>query len=103
MGHSVLVFRREPRSRGRVRELLDVGVAIVVISWAAIATLQDWEEWVDVALGVWLAASPLVLAYADKQALAWNAMLVGAVVIVIAIWARYSRPSYALRERRRAS
>ena len=69
-----------------------VGAAIVVISWAAITTLQDWEEWVDVALGIWLTGSPFVLGFANSTAITWNALTAGAAVVVIAIWARYSRP-----------
>ena len=69
-----------------------VGVAVVVISWAAIATLQDWEEWVDVALGVWLASSPWVLGYTNATALTWNATIVGAMLVLVSIWSRYARP-----------
>jgi hypothetical protein len=69
-----------------------VGLAIVAISWAAITTLENWEEWVNVALGTWLAISPFVLGYAANVAFLWSAILSGAALVVVEIWSRYSRP-----------
>jgi hypothetical protein len=69
-----------------------VGLAIVAISWAAITTLENWEEWVNVALGTWLGISPFVLGYAANVAFLWSAILSGAALVVVEIWSRYSRP-----------
>lgn len=40
-----------------------VGVAIVLLSSVAIAHLEPWEEWLQVALGLWLIISSWVLDY----------------------------------------
>jgi hypothetical protein len=72
-----------------------VGVAIVVLAWLAITTLQGWEEWVDGALGLWLAVSPFVLAYTYATAFTWNAVVSGAAVVLVSIWSRYARPDIA--------
>jgi len=39
------------------------GVAIGLASIAAIVTMKQWEEWVSLVFGIWLAISPWVLGY----------------------------------------
>jgi membrane protein YdbS with pleckstrin-like domain len=49
-----------------------------------------WQDVVNLVLGIWLAVSPYVLGYADQATPAWNAYVVGVVILVIAaaaIWA----------------
>jgi len=44
---------------------------------------KHWPDWLDLALGVWLCASPWVLQFADGDMLATqNAFLVGVLLIV---------------------
>lgn len=40
-----------------------VGTAIVVLSAFAIAHLEPWEEWLNIALGIWLIVSSWLLEY----------------------------------------
>ena len=63
-----------------------VGLAIAVVGIAALAAYQIWEEWVDAVLGVWLIASPWVLGFTSMTALTWNAVIMGAVVVVLSGW-----------------
>lgn len=57
--------------------------------------LQDrfttaWQDVVNLVLGAWLIVSPFALNYADAATPAWNAHLVGVVVVALAaaaIWA----------------
>ena len=70
-----------------------VGFAIAVAGLAAVAAYQIWEEWADIVLGVWLALSPLVLGFASLTALTWNAMIMGAVVVILSAAALYTDPS----------
>lgn len=47
---------------------------------------RHWEDWLGLALGVWLCASPWVLQFADGDMLATqNAFLVGILLIVTEI------------------
>jgi hypothetical protein len=49
-----------------------------------------WQDAVNLVLGIWLAVSPFALAYADQATPAWNAHVVGIVIVVLAaaaIWA----------------
>ncbi|CAM3398256.1 SPW repeat-containing protein [Bordetella sputigena] len=61
-----------------------VGVVIVAIGLAALASYQLWEEWVEVALGIWLVIAPWILGFPAVKAFAWSSIVVGIVVIAMA-------------------
>lgn len=63
------------------------GAAIVVVGVAALADYKLWEEWVDLALGAWLIISPWVIGFSGMTALAWNAVIAGAIVVILSAWA----------------
>jgi hypothetical protein len=44
-------------------------------------TLQ-WEDWMGVALGAWMLASPWVLGYSDVTAAVMNALVVGVILVL---------------------
>jgi ABC-type molybdate transport system permease subunit len=56
------------------------GAAVFVLSWAALAQGERWEEWVNMLLGVWLVISPFVLGFYRGQGEAWNHFIVGMLV-----------------------
>lgn len=66
-----------------------VGVAIAVLSLVALYAFNAWEEWLNVALGVWLLVSPWLMGYSASTALRWNAVVAGVLVVVFAAWALY--------------
>jgi hypothetical protein len=44
-----------------------------------------WQDFPDMLLGVWIAASPWVLGFADEYPWAtWNAVIIGGVILVLA-------------------
>ena len=43
-----------------------------------------WQDWVELALGIWLAISPWVLGFQDMAFATWNAVLLGLAIIVFA-------------------
>ena len=55
------------------------GALIAVVSVAAITAFSQWEEWLNLALGIWLAAAPWLLGYAHSRAMHVS---VGAGIIV---------------------
>jgi hypothetical protein len=63
-----------------------VGIVIAVAAAAAIMAFQQWEEWVNVALAVWLIVSPFVLGYAALETVLWNQIVVGVLVGGLALW-----------------
>ena len=68
---------------------------IATMSTAAIAVFSDWEEWLNLLLGIWLVLAPWVLGFAHTRAMH---MSIGAGVVVaylasLHLWlAHYSDP-----------
>jgi hypothetical protein len=63
-----------------------VAVVIAVLSIAALARAEPWEEWVNILAGIWLFISPWVLKFSGNRHALWNALIVGALVIIFAAW-----------------
>lgn len=42
----------------------------------------QWEDWMGIALGAWMLASPWVLGYADNSAAVMNALVLGAILVL---------------------
>jgi SPW repeat-containing protein len=64
-----------------------VGIAVAALAVAAIFAFRAWEEWTNIALGVWLLVSPWVLGFSSSAFLMWNAVIAGALIVVLAGWA----------------
>jgi hypothetical protein len=60
------------------------GLAIVVLAIAAVSALYEWEEWANVALGLWTAVAPWILGFAGIAAAMWTHVIVGLAVAVLA-------------------
>jgi uncharacterized membrane protein len=59
------------------------GIIIAVLSIAALSAFAQWEEWLNLIMGLWVLVSPWVLAFADSTAMSVH-VIVGVVVAVIA-------------------
>jgi hypothetical protein len=65
-----------------------LGVLIVVVAlWALAAPGSQVAEWVNVVLGAWVFIAPWVLGFAGLAAAAWDAWIVGILVVIFAGWA----------------
>jgi hypothetical protein len=57
-------------SRGAVRADFWIGATVVVVvSLLAIIAYAEWEEWINIAAGSWLVASPWVLGFPHTHAM----------------------------------
>lgn len=63
-----------------------VGALLLATALGAIFVPKAWEEWVEVALGVWLMASPWLLGFADLAVAMQVAVWTGLAVTVLALW-----------------
>jgi hypothetical protein len=59
-----------------------VGAVIAVSAGMALDELKPWEEWVNLALGLWLVICPWVIGFTPAKGLMLNALIVGAGVMV---------------------
>jgi hypothetical protein len=63
-----------------------VAVVVFVLSIASLAQFQRWEERINVLLGIWLILSPWILRFSTDSKPAANAIIVGIIVGVLALW-----------------
>src|SRR5260370_19515019 len=63
-----------------------VGMLVFGLAQLEYVALQRWEEVAEIALGLWLIASPLMFGYSgDDMLRAWHAALGGIVVLLGAL------------------
>lgn len=70
-------------SQGRI-DLWVTSAIIVVLSLAAIIAYHDWEEWINVLMGVWLIASPWLLGFPHTRAMHLSIGF-GVVIVLLAL------------------
>ena len=64
-----------------------VGVLLGALALATLSVFAEWEEWVNLVLGVWLIVSPWLLRFtADTHATATHVVL-GVLVVAASAWA----------------
>lgn len=68
-----------------VHNAVAVGALIIIAEIVELSVFRDWEEWINVLLGVWLVVSPWVLGIASAAA-RWNFVVVGALVVALAVY-----------------
>lgn len=61
-----------------------VGVAVVAVAGSALCAYQQWEEWVLLLLGLWLAISPWLLGYTGVSSYVTTALVAGLIVALLA-------------------
>jgi hypothetical protein len=62
-----------------------VGACVLVFAQLEYVSLQRWEEWCEIALGLWLVASPFALGYGVSGTLAYWHYFLGAAVALLAV------------------
>ena len=77
-----LFFDNEPRA---LENALAVGAFIIIAEIVELSIFRDWEEWINVVLGAWLAVSPWTLGIANAVA-RWNFLIVGTLVVALALY-----------------
>jgi len=76
-----------------------VGMLVFGLAQLEYVALQRWEEVAEIALGLWLIASPLIFGYSGDDTLrAWHAMLGGIVVLLgaLQLWQDWRRSDQEL-------
>jgi SPW repeat len=68
-----------------MRNAVLLGVLIIFVEVIELSIFRGWEEWINVALGAWLIASPWILGIASPAARA-NFIIVGVLVVALALY-----------------
>lgn len=63
-----------------------VGIAVAVMAIVRVTQPREYEgvSWVNFVLGIWLVVSPFVLNLMNIEALVWNNIIVGVIVLALA-------------------
>lgn len=77
-----LFFDNEPPA---LENALAIGALVIIVEIVELSIFRDWEEWINVVLGAWLAISPWALGIANSAA-RWNFLIVGTLVIALALY-----------------
>jgi hypothetical protein len=70
-----------------------LGIVVIILSIIELSVPRVAEEWAMVALGVWLVLSPWLLGFGPETTAAWNSVVVGMVIGVLALWAAMGQRS----------
>ncbi|SDF01257.1 SPW repeat-containing protein [Bradyrhizobium brasilense] len=62
------------------------GILIAALAVAALAIFAEWQEWMALAAGVWVALSPWVLHFSGTRAVASLHVIAGLLVAAVAAW-----------------
>jgi hypothetical protein len=78
----ILVFHYDPVA---TRNAVVVGLLVVLAEAVTLTVFRPWEEWINVALGAWLAVSPLALAITNVTVIV-NFVVVGTLIAGLALY-----------------
>jgi hypothetical protein len=78
----ILLFQKDDVA---TRNAVVIGFLIVLTEAVTLSVFRLWEEWINVALGVWLVISPWVLNVTSPAATA-NFVIVGAIIAALALY-----------------
>lgn len=71
------------------------GGIIVVLSVAALSAFAEWEEWINLVVGLWAIISPWVLKFSGNSTAVRIDVIIGVIVAVLAaieIWLTHRAP-----------
>jgi SPW repeat len=67
------------------------GAIVIILSAIAIYESQVWEEWINMAIGIWLIFAPVALGYFHHHDVMLNSVDVGVTIFFFALWASSMR------------
>ena len=76
-----LLFEKDTTA---MRNALVVGLLIILVELLELSAFRGWEEWINVALGIWLVVSPWALGTSSAAAQI-NFIVVGVLVLALAL------------------
>ncbi len=64
-----------------------VGVVLGALALATLSMFAEWEEWVNLVLGLWLIVSPWLLRFATDTHVMATHVVLGVLVVAASAWA----------------
>ena len=57
--------------------------------------MRKWQDWANLVLGLWLVLSPWILGFSGTSSAAWNAVILGLLVGLLALSVAREKPKTA--------
>lgn len=80
---------------GAMANAVIAGVLLLGVALGAIFVPKAWEEWSELILGLWLIASPWALSFSTMREQRVNAVFVGLIVAILALWVLLTDKDYS--------
>jgi hypothetical protein len=61
-------------------------VVIGALAVAAMVAFTEWEEWVNLALGIWVVLAPWILSFTGVTHAVWAHVVLGLLITAAAAW-----------------
>jgi uncharacterized membrane protein HdeD (DUF308 family) len=61
------------------------GVVIFIVALGAVVQFAEWEEWIELIVGILVLISPWVLGFAAVHAALWSCVVLGVIVVLSSI------------------
>jgi hypothetical protein len=65
------------------------GGIVVLLALLALVRTHDWEEWLNVIAGLWIAGAPWLLWFEDVLSARWAHVVIGFCIVAIAAFELY--------------
>jgi SPW repeat-containing protein len=72
-----------------------VGTLVAIFAVCSLANPEQWEERINLALGIWLILAPLVLQFRANRIAMANEIILGILITIDALWALHAEPTGA--------
>ena len=72
-----------------------IGLALIAAALGAMFVPRAWEEWTEFGLGLWLVVSPWILGFSTLYDARLNAVIVGVVTALLALWVLMTDKDYS--------
>lgn len=63
-----------------------VGAIVATVALVGLSRPRAWEEWVHLFAGIWMFFAPFMFGYSGVAEAAWNQLIVGAAIAVVAVF-----------------
>ena len=68
-----------------------VGGLVAIVAMVGLSKPRAWEEWVNLAAGVWIFFAPFIFGYSGVAEAVWNQLLIGGAIALIAAYGLVQR------------
>jgi hypothetical protein len=65
------------------------GGMVVLLALLAVIWTDDWEEWLNVMAGLWIAGAPWLLWFENLLSARWTHVIVGVCIVAMAVFELY--------------